>query len=154
MVRRIHLPCRAFTNPSNALDFMRNPNNRQEQAETEGGQDKPWPNIFPLLRCFGVAHEHLQGARVRRFNNGGRGGIRTPDTVSRTPDFESGALNHSATLPAGSKIIKLFGSSGQMVSTHSGGSGENPTCKMKHLRPIKRTAAVVSRGSFTAGWLS
>jgi hypothetical protein len=30
---------------------------------------------------------------------GGRGEIRTHDTVSRTPDFESGALNHSATLP-------------------------------------------------------
>jgi hypothetical protein len=32
-------------------------------------------------------------------NIGGRGEIRTHDTVSRTPDFESGALNHSATLP-------------------------------------------------------
>jgi hypothetical protein len=31
--------------------------------------------------------------------DGGRGGIRTPGTVSRTPDFESGAFNHSATLP-------------------------------------------------------
>src|SRR5258706_16130684 len=30
---------------------------------------------------------------------GGRGGIRTPGTVTRTPDFESGAFNHSATLP-------------------------------------------------------
>ena len=33
------------------------------------------------------------------MNIGGRGGIRTPDTVARTPDFESGAFNHSATLP-------------------------------------------------------
>ena len=31
---------------------------------------------------------------------GGRGGIRTHGTVARTPDFESGAFNHSATLPA------------------------------------------------------
>src|SRR5437868_2243956 len=31
---------------------------------------------------------------------GGRGGIRTPDGIAPTPDFESGALNHSATLPA------------------------------------------------------
>jgi hypothetical protein len=31
--------------------------------------------------------------------DGGRGGIRTPGTVTRTPDFESGAFNHSATLP-------------------------------------------------------
>src|SRR5207245_2421799 len=30
---------------------------------------------------------------------GGRGGIRTHGAVTRTPDFESGAFNHSATLP-------------------------------------------------------
>jgi hypothetical protein len=31
--------------------------------------------------------------------NGGRGGIRTPDTLSGTPVFKTGAINHSATLP-------------------------------------------------------
>jgi hypothetical protein len=31
---------------------------------------------------------------------GGRGGIRTHGRVAPTPDFESGAFNHSATLPA------------------------------------------------------
>ena len=31
--------------------------------------------------------------------HGGEGGIRTPDTVARMPDFESGAFNHSATSP-------------------------------------------------------
>ncbi len=30
---------------------------------------------------------------------GGRGGIRTPGSLATTSDFESGALNHSATLP-------------------------------------------------------
>ena len=30
---------------------------------------------------------------------GGERGIRTPDTVARIPDFESGAFNHSATSP-------------------------------------------------------
>ena len=30
---------------------------------------------------------------------GGRERIRTSGTVTRTPDFESGAFNHSATLP-------------------------------------------------------
>ncbi len=30
---------------------------------------------------------------------GGKGGIRTPDTVNRMPDFESGAFDHSATFP-------------------------------------------------------
>ena len=36
--------------------------------------------------------------------NGGRGGIRTPDSLATTPDFESGAFNHSATLPLGTFI--------------------------------------------------
>jgi hypothetical protein len=31
--------------------------------------------------------------------NGGEGGIRTPDTVTRMPHFECGAFNHSATSP-------------------------------------------------------
>ena len=30
---------------------------------------------------------------------GGRGGIRTPETVARLPVFKTGAFNHSATLP-------------------------------------------------------
>src|SRR3984885_14968926 len=34
---------------------------------------------------------------IRPF--GGRGGIRTHGRVAPTPDFESGAFNHSATLP-------------------------------------------------------
>ena len=33
-------------------------------------------------------------------SNGGEGGIRTPDTVARTPHFECGAFNHSATSPS------------------------------------------------------
>ena len=32
---------------------------------------------------------------------GGEEGIRTPDTVSGIPDFESGAFSHSATSPEG-----------------------------------------------------
>src|SRR5262245_15845475 len=38
-------------------------------------------------------------ARLRPDTVGGRGGIRTPGSLSTTPDFESGAFNHSATLP-------------------------------------------------------
>ena len=30
---------------------------------------------------------------------GGEGGIRTPGTVTRTPHFECGAIDHSATSP-------------------------------------------------------
>ena len=36
---------------------------------------------------------------VGSWKVGGRGGIRTHGTVARTSDFESGAFNHSATLP-------------------------------------------------------
>lgn len=35
--------------------------------------------------------------------NGGEGGIRTPDTVARMPHFECGAFNHSATSPGASE---------------------------------------------------
>ena len=40
-----------------------------------------------------------RASRVR-IKFGGRERIRTSGTVTRTPDFESGAFNHSATLPA------------------------------------------------------
>src|SRR6188474_3114804 len=36
--------------------------------------------------------------------NGGRGGIRTHGRVAPTSDFESGALNHSATLPCCARV--------------------------------------------------
>jgi hypothetical protein len=39
-------------------------------------------------------------AADRGRKNGGRGGIRTPDTLSGTPVFKTGAINHSATLPS------------------------------------------------------
>src|SRR6266702_6400586 len=37
----------------------------------------------------------------RKFELGGEGGIRTPDTVARMPHFECGAFNRSATSPRG-----------------------------------------------------
>ena len=40
---------------------------------------------------------------------GGRGGIRTHGRVAPTPDFESGAFNHSATLPSEAECLKYFG---------------------------------------------
>ena len=39
--------------------------------------------------------------RLRRMNDGGEGGIRTHGTVARTPHFECGAFDHSATSPRG-----------------------------------------------------
>jgi hypothetical protein len=35
--------------------------------------------------------------------HGGEGGIRTPDTLSGMPVFKTGAINHSATSPAGTE---------------------------------------------------
>ena len=40
---------------------------------------------------------------------GGRGGIRTHGRVAPTPDFESGAFNHSATLPSEAECLRYFG---------------------------------------------
>src|SRR5262249_18227951 len=45
----------------------------------------------------------------QRQMRGGEGGIRTPGTVTRTPHFECGAFNHSATSPS-LDIIKKLGS--------------------------------------------
>jgi hypothetical protein len=46
---------------------------------------------------------HFRRYIISYFNDnkvdGGRGGIRTPDTLSGTPVFKTGAINHSATLP-------------------------------------------------------
>ena len=36
---------------------------------------------------------------IRYLVRGGEGGIRTPGTVARTPHFECGAIDHSATCP-------------------------------------------------------
>jgi hypothetical protein len=37
---------------------------------------------------------------------GGEGGIRTPGTLSGTPVFKTGAINHSATSPGNSNLAK------------------------------------------------
>ena len=43
--------------------------------------------------------------------DGGRGGIRTHGTVSRTPVFKTGSLNHSDTLPVATarRLAKVVG---------------------------------------------
>src|SRR5262245_13126537 len=49
-------------------------------------------------------------ANAGERQDGGEGGIRTPDTVTRMPHFECGAFNHSATSPSYSSccIFKLM----------------------------------------------
>ena len=48
----------------------------------------------PLRVCTGLPVRPLPSA------NGGEGGIRTPGTLAGSPDFESGAIDHSATSPS------------------------------------------------------
>jgi hypothetical protein len=52
---------------------------------------------------------NMTGERSDGERIGGRGGSRTHGTVARTPDFESGALNHSATLPHEMKALAKLG---------------------------------------------
>lgn len=54
--------------------------------------------VTMLLRFRGVLAARLD-FQSESEENGGRGGIRTPDTLSGTPVFKTGAINHSATLP-------------------------------------------------------
>ena len=88
--------------------------NRQP-ASVENNAAPP-ANALGIARLLGEAAPRLTAERVgaqarsedidfgRTDVNGGEGGIRTPGTVARTPHFECGAIDHSATSPAG-----LFG---------------------------------------------
>ena len=56
---------------------------------------RPW-----ILRILWIAmDDYLQEA-------GGEGGIRTPGTLARTPHFECGAIDHSATSPGATAGLK------------------------------------------------
>ena len=59
---------------------------------------------YAWLLAFGVL---IPNWRVIGKKAGGEGGIRTPDTVARTPHFECGAFNHSATSPEGPRLLNL-----------------------------------------------
>jgi hypothetical protein len=53
---------------------------------------------------------------------GGEGGIRTHGTVARTPHFECGAFDHSATSPHGSRNCRADAGSGRTRRSSSAGS--------------------------------
>src|SRR5438552_3130901 len=55
------------------------------------------------------------GELPRKF--GGERGIRTPDTLTGTPDFESGAFSRSASSPEGRAIYHRYGGEGG-IRTH------------------------------------
>ena len=65
--------------------------------------------LMTKLRKLEKCHQ-----RIAVYQVGGRGGIRTHGWVTPTPDFESGAFNHSATLPA----IDYQGFAALSISSH------------------------------------
>src|SRR2546423_15044520 len=56
------------------------------------------PTFQPALALH---NRNLLSYNVKPVKTGGRERIRTSGRIAPTPDFESGAFNHSATLPAG-----------------------------------------------------
>lgn len=75
-----------------------------------------------LQRSADAKNDQPQSLKSPKGKNGERG-IRTPVTVSHKPDFESGAFNHSATLPYDSEIpsvrVKWCGIRVKLTSTFS-----------------------------------
>jgi hypothetical protein len=65
--------------------------------------------IEAALQLIAVSPRCLREAVMKKpaRGSGGEGGIRTPDTVARTPHFECGAFNHSATSPEGPRLLHL-----------------------------------------------
>jgi hypothetical protein len=51
--------------------------------------------VFLFVVNAGITVMQMQDKK----SNGGEGGIRTPGTLSGTPVFKTGAINHSATSP-------------------------------------------------------
>ncbi len=56
---------------------------------------------------FSFDQIHFNTNEHREPINGGEGGIRTPGTLKRTIDFESTALDHSATSPKEMHTLKI-----------------------------------------------
>ena len=77
-----------------------------------------WSDPF-RCSCFPV---QASGCALNGAEGGGRGGIRTPDTLSGTPVFKTGAINHSATLPYGS-LEQMFWQWEEIASEALGSAG-------------------------------
>jgi hypothetical protein len=55
--------------------------------------------VRATVRVGDICNPVLESSGFGTFNDGGEGGIRTPDTLSGTLAFEASAFNHSATSP-------------------------------------------------------
>lgn len=69
------------------------------KAEDISAFAKPLAATRRLESVTGQLHRRIS-RRGGHDGDGGRGGIRTHGTVSRTPVFKTGSLNHSDTLPS------------------------------------------------------
>ena len=63
--------------------------------------ETPWATRTHQWEEGWQSPEDFGGEEGVRWAGIGEEGIRTPDTVSGIPDFESGAFSHSATSPEG-----------------------------------------------------
>jgi hypothetical protein len=99
------------------------PPTRARQTVGQTVQRKPVTRSVPGFRQTSVRQHRRKAAKpvrqtamthgIPRHNNhlptdcvwedGGEGGIRTPDTLASMPHFECGAFNHSATSPQGGR---------------------------------------------------
>jgi len=72
-------------------------NGREQPLRSPGQSSGDPPRNFRL--CSQRTGRTANQRPSNRKSDGGRGGIRTHGTVSRTPVFKTGSLNHSDTLP-------------------------------------------------------
>jgi hypothetical protein len=62
------------------------------------GERSPFPSSLGIVQISGDIQLHCRLALLKLLilnMRGGEGGIRTPDTLSSMPDFESGAFNRA-----------------------------------------------------------
>ena len=90
-------------------------------------------------RAAGANEKKATGGRFSY--SGGKGGIRTHGTENRTPDFESGAFDHSATFPGTSPKGTSFGAhftSKPGVCTDRNSNGAYDALQAAHVGPQRR----------------
>jgi hypothetical protein len=77
---------------------------------------------------------------------GGEGGIRTPDTVARTPHFECGAFNHSATSPNHCiDAVFRFAAWGNIADGHE--NGHQPIYFVRSVITSRKAASSLAAAS-------
>ena len=94
---------RGIRTPDRGLAYTRFPSVRLQPL---GHLSARVPHKFFRLADRPVNRTNLATLRIvpDELKSGGREGIRTPDTLSGTPVFKTGAINHSATLPLAEEV--------------------------------------------------